>query len=155
MGYRKVCFASSAPLLHQYFAEPRVWIEVLKLYHETFSSLKWFTLMETDTSLILKLIPLPALTKIFSRKKLTPLNYTKLIKWMQQNFMTVCYHVTYEFQSNIHNLYLPECQGTPSSKQARYLKFKWLQSRCSHWTQVPLQISTHKTAQSFGQFGQI
>ena len=99
MGYRKVCFASSAPLLHQYFAEPRVWIEVLKLYHETFSSLKWFTLMETDTSLILKLIPLPALTKIFSRKKLTPLNYTKLIKWMQQNFMTVCYHVTYEFQS--------------------------------------------------------
>ena len=27
----------------------------------------------------------------------------------------------------IHTLYLPECQGTPCSKQARYLKFKWLQ----------------------------
>ena len=26
----------------------------------------------------------------------------------------------------IHMLYLPECQGTPCSKQARYLKFKWL-----------------------------
>ena len=27
----------------------------------------------------------------------------------------------------IHALYLPECQGTPCSKQAPYLKFKWLQ----------------------------
>ena len=27
----------------------------------------------------------------------------------------------------IHTLYLPECQRTPCSKQARYLKFKWLQ----------------------------
>ena len=27
----------------------------------------------------------------------------------------------------IHTLYLPECQGTPCSKQAQYLKFKWLQ----------------------------
>ena len=27
----------------------------------------------------------------------------------------------------IYTLYLPECQGTPCSKQARYLKFKWLQ----------------------------
>ena len=27
----------------------------------------------------------------------------------------------------VHTLYLPECQGTPCSKQARYLKFKWLQ----------------------------
>ena len=25
----------------------------------------------------------------------------------------------------IHTLYLPECQGTPCLKQARYLKFKW------------------------------
>ena len=25
----------------------------------------------------------------------------------------------------ICTLYLPECQGTPCSKQARYLKFKW------------------------------
>ena len=27
----------------------------------------------------------------------------------------------------IHTLYLPECQGTPCSKQAWYLKFMWLQ----------------------------
>ena len=27
----------------------------------------------------------------------------------------------------IHTLKLPECQGTPSSKQAQNLKFKWLQ----------------------------
>ena len=27
----------------------------------------------------------------------------------------------------IHTLWLPECQGTPCSKQARNLKFKWLQ----------------------------
>ena len=27
----------------------------------------------------------------------------------------------------IHTLYLPERQGTPCSKQARYLKLKWLQ----------------------------
>ena len=41
----------------------------------------------------------------------------------------------------IHTLYLPECQGTPCSKQAWYLKFKWLQRGsnpqplkiCIHW----------------------
>ena len=27
----------------------------------------------------------------------------------------------------IHSLYLPECQGTRYSKQAQYLKFKWVQ----------------------------
>ena len=27
----------------------------------------------------------------------------------------------------IHTLFLPKCQGTPCSKQARYLKFKWQQ----------------------------
>ena len=27
----------------------------------------------------------------------------------------------------VYTLYLPECQGTPWSKQVRYLKFKWLQ----------------------------
>ena len=41
------------------------------------------------------------------------------------NFLIVCsYHVTYSFQSEST---LPECQGTPYSKQAPYLKFKWLQ----------------------------
>ena len=36
-------------------------------------------------------------------------------------------HVTYAFQSEIHTLQLPECQGMPCSKQARNLKVKWLQ----------------------------
>ena len=33
----------------------------------------------------------------------------------------------------IHTLYLPECQGTPCSKQARNLKFKWLQLDSPVW----------------------
>ena len=41
---------------------------------------------------------------------------------------TVCYyHVTYEFQSEPTLYKLPECQETPYSKQAPYLKFKWQQ----------------------------
>ena len=48
----------------------------------------------------------------------------------------------------IHTLHLSECQGTPCSKQAQYLKFKWLQ-RDSNGT----HNGTHNTAQSFGQFG--
>ena len=42
-----------------------------------------------------------------------------------------CYHVTYKFQSESTLYRLPECQGTPCSKQAPYLKFKW-QQRDSH-----------------------
>ena len=38
-----------------------------------------------------------------------------------------CYHVTYEFQSESTVYSLPECQGTPCSKQVPYLKFKWQQ----------------------------
>ena len=52
--------------------------------------------------------------------------------WYQ--VITVCYYyVKYEFQS-VSTLYiLPECQGTPSLKQARYPKFKiWLSVRL--WT---------------------
>ena len=45
-----------------------------------------------------------------------------LAKWL---CATVCYyHVTYEFQSESTLYSLPECQGTPCSKQAPYLKFK-------------------------------
>ena len=41
-----------------------------------------------------------------------------------QFFLTVCYHhVKYEFQSESTPYSLPECQGTPCSKQAPYLKF--------------------------------
>ena len=43
--------------------------------------------------------------------------------------LTVCYyHVTYEFQSESTLYSLPECEGTPCSKQASFLKFKWQQS---------------------------
>ena len=38
---------------------------------------------------------------------------------------TVCYYVTYEFQSESALYSLAECQVTPCSKQATYLKFKW------------------------------
>ena len=37
------------------------------------------------------------------------------------------YHVPYEFQSESTLYSLPDCQGTPCSKQASYLKFKWQQ----------------------------
>ena len=39
--------------------------------------------------------------------------------------LIVCYyHVTYEFESESTLCSLPECQETPCSKQAPYLKFK-------------------------------
>ena len=38
--------------------------------------------------------------------------------------LTACYYqVTYEFRSESTFYILPECQGTPCSKQAPYLKF--------------------------------
>ena len=39
--------------------------------------------------------------------------------------MFLSYHV--RVSDWIHTLYLPECQGTPCSKQAWNLQFKWLQ----------------------------
>ena len=42
--------------------------------------------------------------------------------------LIVCYyHITDEFQSESTLNSLPECQETPCSKQAPYLKFKWQQ----------------------------
>ena len=39
--------------------------------------------------------------------------------------MLLSYHVrVWEW---IYTLQMPDCQGTPCSKQARYLKFKWQQ----------------------------
>ena len=44
---------------------------------------------------------------------------------INRKLATVCYyHVTYEFQSEYTLYSLPECQVTPYSKQAPYLKFK-------------------------------
>ena len=41
-----------------------------------------------------------------------------------QNWTERYCHVTYEFQSESTLCSLPQCQGTPCSKQAPYLKFK-------------------------------
>ena len=69
------------------------------------------------------------------------------------------YHVTYEFKVNPHSYNvcillsrhirvqsestldsLPECQGTPCSKQAPYLKFKWsLRASLAKWLSVRLR----------------
>ena len=37
------------------------------------------------------------------------------------------YHVKYEFQGESTLYSLPECQRTPCSRQAPYVKFKWQQ----------------------------
>ena len=45
-----------------------------------------------------------------------------------QSKMTACYyHVTHKFQGQSTHYSLPECQWTPCSKQAPYMKFKWQQ----------------------------
>ena len=59
----------------------------------------------------------------------------KLAKWLSSVVSTYLYGAFYwmflschvRLSEWIHTLYLPECQGTPCSKQARNLKFKWLQ----------------------------
>ena len=50
----------------------------------------------------------------------------------------------------IHTLYFSECQGFSCSKQARYIKFKWLQ-----WDSNPQTLSSQINTQPFGQTGQI
>ena len=53
-------------------------------------------------------------------------NFGLIYKWLFG--LTVCYHhVMYDFQSKSTLYSLPECQGTPCSKQTPYLKFKWQQ----------------------------
>ena len=59
----------------------------------------------------------------------------KLAKWLSCVVSTYLYGAfdcmflsCHEHVSEwIHTVYLPECHGTPCSKQARNLKFKWLQ----------------------------
>ena len=52
----------------------------------------------------------------------------KVSNIIKNKFNTLCYcQVIYEFQSGSTLYSLPECQGTPSLKQAPYLKFKWQQ----------------------------
>ena len=67
-------------------------------------------------------------------RKRTLNHLVKLAKWLSCVVSTYlygafdcmflsCHARTSEW---IHTLYFPECQGTPYSKQAWYLKFKWL-----------------------------
>ena len=50
----------------------------------------------------------------------------------------------------IHTLQLPECQGTPCSKQAPYLKINWMQRDSN-----PSPLSWKTNTQPFGQTGQM
>ena len=64
------------------------------------------------------------------RTIMTIYNYLKTNmaeKNISQELRHCYYHVMYTFLEWIYTLELPECQGTPCSKQAGCLKFKWLQ----------------------------
>ena len=50
----------------------------------------------------------------------------------------------------IHTLQLPECQGTPCLKQARNLKFKWLQLDSN-----PQPLSSYTNTKPFSQAGRM
>ena len=62
-------------------------------------------------------------------------HFTKLAKWLSCVVSTYLYGAFdciflscyVRISDWIHTLYLPECQGSPCSKQARCLKIKWLQ----------------------------
>ena len=61
-------------------------------------------------------------TKVPHKRAVIEIGINETVK---NSFQTVCYyHATYEFQSESTLYSLPECQGTPCSKQASYLKFK-------------------------------
>ena len=71
--------------------------------------------------------------------------------WMtkRKTALPICYyHATNEFQSEPTIYNLPECQGTPFSKQGSYLKFKW-QQRDSN----PQQLSSYTNTHPFSQTG--
>ena len=59
----------------------------------------------------------------------------KLAKWLRRVPSTYLYSAFDSMLLSCHlpiselmlTLFLPECQGTPCSKQARYLKYNWLQ----------------------------
>ena len=57
---------------------------------------------------------------------------TKWLKWVLSTYLYSEFHCMFlscrvRIPEWIHTLYLPQFQGTPCSKQARYLKWKWLQ----------------------------
>ena len=62
--------------------------------------------------------------QVFS--KLSSLIYKDIFYWkINFNYMLLSCHV--HVSEWIYTLLLPECQGTPCTKQAWYLKFKWQQ----------------------------
>ena len=91
-------------------------------------------------------------------RKRTLNHLAKLAKWLSCVVSTFLYgefdcmflscHV--RFPKWIHTLQLPECQGTPCSKQVPYLKIKWLQRDSN-----PQPLSSLTNTQPFGQTGQI
>ena len=82
----------------------------------------------------------------------------KLVKWLSFAVSTFLYGAfDYVFLSChvpvwewIHTLQLPECQGTPCSKQAPYLNIKWLQRDSN-----PQPLTSSTNIQSFGQTSQM
>ena len=91
-------------------------------------------------------------------RKRTINHLAKLAKWLSCAVSTYLYggfdciflscHVrVWEW---IHTLQLPECQGTPCSKQAPYLKIKWLQRDSN-----PQPLSSSTNTQSFDPTGQM
>ena len=84
--------------------------------------------------------------------------FSKLVKWMTCILSSSLYgafdgmflscHV--QVSEWIHTLEFPEYQGTPSSKQARNLQFRWLQLNSK---QQPLSSSTN--TQPFSETGQM
>ena len=67
---------------------------------------------------------------------------------LKNDCMLLTYHA--RISEWIYTLYVPECQGNPYSKQARYLKFKWQQrdSNVQHF-------SSSTNTQPFSQTGQM
>ena len=91
-------------------------------------------------------------------RKRTINHLAKLVKWLSCALSTYLYgafdcmllscHVrVWEW---IHTLPLPECQGTPCSKQAPYLNIKWLQRDSN-----PQPLSSETNNQPFGETGQM
>ena len=90
--------------------------------------------------------------KLARNRKLNHL--AKLVKWLACVASTYLYRAfdcmflscDVRISECIHTLYLPQYQGTPYSKQARYLKFKWLQQ-----DKNPKPLNSLTNTQTFGQ----
>ena len=89
-----------------------MYLASMKLLAYTFV---WWSWMHNGLTFLSYLMPMKNLPSVFFGHIQTHQIYCMLLS---------CHVRVWEW---IYTLYLPECQGTPSSKQARYLKFKWLQ----------------------------